>query len=81
MCSEISAAELEERFFEILKLVMQGESITITLDGEAVAEIRPAPKKRSKQVVAAAVEALRNMQQVEGISGETVREWIEEGRE
>ncbi len=80
MSSEISAADLEVEFFEILKRVKQGESFTITLNGEAVAEICPAPKRRSKEEVAAAVEALRNLPQVEGISGETVREWIEEGR-
>jgi len=81
MPTEISAADLETQFFEIMKRVRQGECFTITVDGEAVAELRPAAKKHSAEEVAAAVEALLKMPRVEGISGETVREWIEEGRE
>jgi antitoxin (DNA-binding transcriptional repressor) of toxin-antitoxin stability system len=78
--TEINAGDLEVQFFRILKRVKQGERFTITIDGEAVAEMAPSAKKRSAEEVAAAVKALQNLPRIEGVSGETVLEWIREGR-
>lgn len=80
MSTEIDIDAMEARYFEILRRVCQGEGFTITVDGEAVAEVVPVAKRRSSEEVAAAVEGLLNMPRIEGISGETVREWIQEGR-
>jgi hypothetical protein len=45
-----------------------------------VANLAPVAADRSAARVAAAVQALRNLPKIEGISGDTVLEWIREGR-
>lgn len=41
MAKEYSTYETKARFSEILRLVRQGQSVTVTYHGEPVAEIRP----------------------------------------
>jgi len=80
MITGISAADFEVQFLDILGRVKSGELFTITVDGVPTAEIVPATPKRSQEEVAAAVEGLLNFPRLRGISGDTVREWISEGR-
>lgn len=80
MNNEITARDLATRFFEILDRVKQGEQFAITADEKAVAELVPAKPISSKEDVAEAVERLRDFPRIEGVSGETVLEWIKEGR-
>jgi prevent-host-death family protein len=78
--TEIGAFDAKTRFSEILRKVEQGERFTITKRGRAVAEVGPVQPDRSRAKVAAAVEALLHFPRVEGIPGDTVLEWIREGR-
>jgi prevent-host-death family protein len=74
MLIEISAEELAAQFFEYLERVQLGETLVITADGRAVAQLMPTAEKRSAEEVAAVIEDLRSMRCIEGVSGETVIE-------
>jgi prevent-host-death family protein len=78
--TEIGAFEAKTKLSEILRKVDLGERFTITVRGRAVANIVPTSNDRSKEKVAAAVEALINFPRIKGIPDETVLEWIREGR-
>lgn len=76
--TEIGAFEAKTRLSEILRKVGQGEHFTITHRGKPVANLVPVEPDRCR--AKAAVEALLNFPKVEGIPGDTVLEWIREGR-
>ena len=78
--TEIGAFDAKTKLSEILRKVDQGERFTITLRGRAVANLVPVSPARSQARVDAAVEALLNFPRIEGIPGNTVLEWIREGR-
>ncbi len=77
--TEIGAFDAKTRLSEILRKVEQGERFTITVRGRAVADVVPSEDQR-KQRTAEAVERLLNFPRVEGVDGDTVLEWIREGR-
>jgi prevent-host-death family protein len=77
--TEIGAFEAKTKLSEILRKVDRGERFTITVRGRAVADVVPCTVKDSERA-AEAVRRLLAMPKVEGISGETVLEWIREGR-
>jgi prevent-host-death family protein len=77
--TEIGAFEAKTKLSEILRKVEQGERFTITVRGRAMADIVPSQVK-DRQRVAEAVQRLLAMPKIEGISPETVKLWIEEGR-
>ena len=79
--TQIGAFEAKTRLSEILRKVDQGERFTITVRGRAVARLEPATTDRSAQRTASAVKSLLNFPRIEGIPGDTVLEWIREGRE
>jgi prevent-host-death family protein len=76
----IGAFDAKTRLSEILRKVEQGERFTITVRGRAVADVVPSEAKtlpaREK-----AIRDLMNFPRVQGIDGDTVLEWIREGRE
>jgi prevent-host-death family protein len=78
--TEIGAFDAKTKLSEILRKVEQGERFTITLRGKAVANLVPVEPDPSRARAAAAVEALLNFPRIEGIPGDTVLEWIREGR-
>jgi prevent-host-death family protein len=78
--TEIGAFDAKTKLSEILRKVEQGERFTITKRGRAVANLVPVELDRSRERAAAAVEALLNFPRIEGIPGDTVLEWIREGR-
>lgn len=78
--TEIGAFEAKTKLSELLRKVEQGERFTITLRGQAVANLVPVAPDRSQARIDAAVEALLNFPRIEGIPGDTVLEWIREGR-
>ena len=78
--TEIGAFDAKTKLSEILRKVEQGERFTITRRGRAVANLVPVAPDRSRAKVAAAVEALLHFPRIEGIPGDTVLEWIREGR-
>lgn len=77
--TEIGAFDAKTKLSEILRKVDQGERFTITVRGRAVADIVPSQLKDRRRVIEA-VRRLQAMPKIEGISPETVRAWIEEGR-
>jgi antitoxin (DNA-binding transcriptional repressor) of toxin-antitoxin stability system len=78
MPTEIGAFEAKTKFSEILRKVDQGESFTVTLRGRVVAEINP-PAPKIKPVPQDVIDRLMNPK-IHGIPGDTVLEWIREGR-
>jgi prevent-host-death family protein len=78
--AEIGAFDAKTRLSEILRKVSQGERFTITHRGKPVANLVPVGPDRSAAKVAEAVNGLRNFPRVKGIPGDTVLEWIREGR-
>jgi prevent-host-death family protein len=77
--TEIGAFDAKTRLSELLRKVEQGERFTITLRGRPVADIVPSQLKDRRRA-AEAVQRLLAMPKIEGISPETIKEWIEEGR-
>ena len=81
--TEIGAFEAKTRLSELLRKVDQGERFTITVRGRPVAELVPIQRAQAgspAEELEAAFQRLRNPL-IEGISHETIRSWIEEGRE
>lgn len=77
--TEIGAFDAKTKLSEILRRVAQGERFTITLRGRAVADLVPS-QRRDQRAIDEAVERLINFPRVKGVSGDTVLEWIREGR-
>jgi antitoxin (DNA-binding transcriptional repressor) of toxin-antitoxin stability system len=75
---EITFAELEAHYFEILKRVCQGESFTVTIDGRPVAEIRPSHRGGADAETLKVFEELCSPR-FDGASDEAIREWLGEG--
>jgi prevent-host-death family protein len=80
MPTEIGAFEAKTKFSEILRKVDQGESFTITVRGRAVAQLTPPSPNTPADEIAAAVQALIDFPRLKGIPGDTVLQWIHEGR-
>ncbi|HEX7730137.1 MAG TPA: type II toxin-antitoxin system prevent-host-death family antitoxin [Terracidiphilus sp.] len=76
----IGIFEAKTRLSEILRKVQQGERFTITVRGLAVADVVPTSGPSREQAIEA-VRQLAAMPLVQGVSHETIRSWIEEGRE
>ena len=80
--TEIGAFEAKTKLSEVLRKVEQGERFTITVRGRAVADVVPTRAPRvgpTPEEVEAAYQRLRHPK-IEGVSHETIRAWIEEGR-
>jgi prevent-host-death family protein len=78
MPTEIGAFEAKTKFSELLRKVDLGESFTITVRGRVVAQLAPPPPTR-KPVPQDVIDRLMHPK-IHGISGDTVLEWIREGR-
>ncbi len=76
--TEIGAFDAKTRLSEILRKVEQGERFTITVRGKAVADVVPTNSK-SLKAKQEAIERLMNPR-LGGVSGDTILEWIREGR-
>lgn len=80
--TEIGAFEAKTKLSELLRKVEQGERFTITVRGEPKARLVPLPAPtpaHTPEEIETAYQRLRNPL-IEGISHETIRAWIEEGR-
>lgn len=69
----------KRKLSEILQRVKAGRRYTITLRGQPIADLIPS-KSAARQDTHAAIEAMRNIHKIRGVSGETMSEWIGEGR-
>lgn len=79
MYTEIGAFDAKAKLSELLREVKQGQRYTITVRGVPVADLIPSENIMSHDVKTA-VEEMRNIKRVQGISREVLRDWIAEGR-
>jgi len=79
MYAEIGAFNAKARLSELLQEVKHGQCYTITVRGRPVADLVPS-ESAAYQDTHAAVEAMRNIRKVHGVPGDTISEWIAEGR-
>ena len=81
--TEIGLFEAKTRLSELVRQAMAGESYIITQRGEPSAELGPIRHKRrsGSRRIAEAIRRLRQMPEIQGVSHEEIRSWIEEGRE
>ncbi|MBV9511205.1 MAG: type II toxin-antitoxin system prevent-host-death family antitoxin [Caulobacteraceae bacterium] len=79
MRREVGAYEAKTRLPQLLREVAQGDRITITVRGRAVAEL--APPEPTKQSAAEAVDAMKAFGLTPGVSAEEIANWIGDGRD
>ena len=81
--TEIGLFEAKTRLSELVRQAMAGESYIITQRGEPSAELGPIHHKSrpGSRRIAEAIRRLRQMPEIQGVSHEEMRSWIEEGRE
>jgi prevent-host-death family protein len=75
----IGAFEAKNRLSELLQLVENGEEVTITRHGKAVAKLVPA-NEAGQEKVREAIEWLKQTRRERKLDGLTIRELINEGR-
>jgi|HubBroStandDraft_1064217.scaffolds.fasta_scaffold43034_3 prevent-host-death family protein len=80
MYTQIGTFETKTKLSEILRKVEQGERFTITVRGMAKANLVPVTDEEPRPDIARAVRDLLDFPRIEGVSGDTVLEWIREGR-
>lgn len=79
MYTEIGSFDAKAKLSALLREVQRGQRYTITIRGRAVADLVPS-ERAIRQNARAAVESMRAIPKVRGVSGETVAEWVAEGR-
>lgn len=79
MYTEIGSFDAKAKLSALLREVQRGQRYTITLRGRPVADLVPSARA-VRQNARVAVEAMRNMPKVRGVSGEMLAEWVAEGR-
>lgn len=77
MSTEISFADLDSQFFEVMKRVCRGESFVILVDRKQVAELRPHAAGCADEEAAKVLEELSSPR-FEGAQDKVVREWLGE---
>ena len=79
MYAEIGAFDAKAKLSELLRGVQHGQRYTITLRGHPVADLIPSESAAHKNVHVA-IEAMRNIRKVSGVSAKDIADWIAEGR-
>jgi len=77
---EVGSYEAKTRLPELLRGVRAGKRYTITLRGEAVADLVPAAESKHSDAVAAVDEMLAFMQARKPVNGISIKGLINEGR-
>lgn len=77
---EVGSYEAKTKLPELLRGVQAGNRYTITLRGEAVADLVPPEEARHSDAVAAADEMLAFMQARKPVGGVDLKALIDEGR-
>ena len=76
---EIGAFEAKNRLSELLKLVENGQEVTITRHGKPVARLVP-PEPADRARILKALEELKKMRKQRKLDGLTLKELINAGR-
>jgi prevent-host-death family protein len=79
MYSTIWAFDAKAKLSELLQEVKQGQRYTITLRGVTVADLVPSKSVLSYDIQMA-IESMRSIEKIHGVSNETLQELITEGR-
>lgn len=79
MYAEIGAFDAKAKLSALLRAVAQGQRYTIMLRGRPIADLIPS-ESAVRQNVQTAIEAMRTIPKVRGISADTIRDWVDEGR-
>lgn len=79
MFTEIGSFNAKAKLSELLQEVKRGHCYTITLRGHPVADLVPSGSSFPEDA-RAAVESMRQIQKILGVSPEEIREWVTEGR-
>lgn len=79
MYTEVGAFDAKAKLSQLLQEVKRGRRYTITLRGHPIADLVPS-ESIICQDAHASIDMMRSMRKVQGVSGETVAEWILEGR-
>jgi prevent-host-death family protein len=78
----VGSFEAKTKLAALLDRVQRGEEVTITRHGKPVARLVPiqeeADTRRERKL--AAIEWIRKFRETHTTSGESVKDWIEEGR-
>lgn len=80
MYTEIGSFNAKAKLSELLQEVKRGQRYTITLRGRPVADLIPSGSAVVPQNARSAVENMRQIHKIQGVSMETITEWIAEGR-
>jgi prevent-host-death family protein len=80
MYTEIGSFNAKARLSELLQKVLQGQCYTITLRGRPVADLVPSKGVVTEQNILTAVDNMRHIKKIRGVSPEEIIEWVEEGR-
>lgn len=79
MYTEIGSFNAKARLSKLLQEVKRGHRYTITLRGQPVADLVPSSSTTSHEAQRA-VEAMRHIRKIQGVSAEEIMEWISEGQ-
>jgi antitoxin (DNA-binding transcriptional repressor) of toxin-antitoxin stability system len=77
---DVGEFEAREKFGQLLDLVEQGEEITFTRHGKAVAHLVPTRGVVSREVARAAAQRIRAMSKGVALGGLKTKDLINEGR-
>lgn len=82
MYTEIGSFNAKAKLSELLQKVMRGQRYTITLRGRPVADLVPCAGAAASDLKSTqnAVEAMRHIHKIRGVSTKTIAEWLKEGR-
>ena len=75
---EIGAFDAKAKLSELLRSVRAGHSYTITIRGEAVANL--VPSTTAAQSTQAAIASMLAFKKIPGVTSEDISDWIQEGR-
>ncbi len=79
MYTKVGSFDAKAKLSQILREVQQGQRYTITLRGRAVADLVPSGTSQASDV-RAAVDAMRALPKVSGVSSQSLAGWVAEGR-
>lgn len=80
MYNKIGAFDAKAKLSALLRKVKRGQRYTITLRGQPIADLVPSGNALC-QDAHAAVEAMRSIHKIKGVSNETLADWVAEGRQ
>ena len=79
MYIEVGAFDAKAKLSYLLQEVRQGKRFTITLRGKPIADLVPCESASSPNIQVA-VDEMRRVRKVKGVSTEDLMTWISEGR-